>query len=179
MHACSAWHRDAGTPDKPVSTCSAGWGAPPPGWRTPFLQNRGMRLLIEKTVGLRLAAPSAVYAGAVRAMVQRACQRRRYRREGRGKVYLWNDCTVRYFEPEIGIAAVRVLEAAGYGRGGAGQRRVLRPAAFSVGRLDVAHRFGHTNISQFIREEDNAQNRVSGTFVLLDVCAGLCGIGNS
>jgi len=32
----------------------------------------------------------------------------------RGPVILWDDCHVSYHEPEIGVAAVKVLEAAGY-----------------------------------------------------------------
>jgi Fe-S oxidoreductase len=70
----------------------------------------------------------------------------------RGRVYLWDDCSVRYHEPGIGQAAVKVLEAAGFevvlpkGRACCG-----RPA-FSVGRLDVARRFGERNVGLFRAE---------------------------
>ncbi len=67
----------------------------------------------------------------------------------RGRVILWDDCYVRHYEPNIGRAAVRVLEAAGFevvlpeGRACCG-----RPA-FSMGRLDVVERFAKTNMRVF------------------------------
>jgi Fe-S oxidoreductase len=60
-------------------------------------------------------------------------------------VALWDDCFVRHYEPEIGHAAVDVLEAAGYevvlprGRACCG-----RPA-FSLGRLDLAREWAAHN----------------------------------
>ena len=63
-----------------------------------------------------------------------------------GTVLLWDDCFVRHNEPQIGKAAVAVLEAAGYTvRLVEGHACCGRPA-FSMGRLDLVRRFGRKNI---------------------------------
>jgi FAD/FMN-containing dehydrogenase/Fe-S oxidoreductase len=67
----------------------------------------------------------------------------------RGKVYLWDDTSVRLMEPEIGIAAVKVLEAAGYEVALAKGHVCSGRPAFSVGRLDMAKRLGETNVRLF------------------------------
>jgi len=73
----------------------------------------------------------------------------------RGKVILWDDTFVRYHEPNIGIAAVKVLEALGFevelpgNRSASGLRRDRkccgRPA-FSQGNLDLAAQLGQHNV---------------------------------
>lgn len=65
----------------------------------------------------------------------------------RGTVYLWDDCFVRHNEPNIGKAAVKVLEAAGYTVNLITQRACCGRPAFSTGRLDVAANFGKKNIA--------------------------------
>ncbi len=68
---------------------------------------------------------------------------------GRGNVVLWDDASVRYCEPEVGIAAVSVLEAAGYRvRLLKGRKCDGRPA-FSTGRLDIARKYGEHNVRLF------------------------------
>jgi Fe-S oxidoreductase len=65
----------------------------------------------------------------------------------RERVMLWDDCFVRYNEPEIGRAAVAVLESAGF--------EVVLPhghaccgrPAFSNGRLTAARRMGEQNLA--------------------------------
>lgn len=64
----------------------------------------------------------------------------------RGTVYLWDDCFVRYNEPNIGQAAVRVLEAAGFTVKLLKGRACCGRPAFSTGRLDVARDFGEKNL---------------------------------
>ncbi len=70
----------------------------------------------------------------------------------RGKVILWDDTWVRYNEPNIGQAAVKVLEAAGFevvlpeGRKCCG-----RPAA-SRGVLDLVMKLGKHNVNFFNRQ---------------------------
>ena len=64
----------------------------------------------------------------------------------RGTVYLWDDCFVRFNEPNIGQAAVRVLEAAGFTVNLLTGRACCGRPAFSTGRLDVAASFGKKNI---------------------------------
>ncbi|GMU91497.1 MAG: lactate dehydrogenase [Candidatus Hydrogenedentota bacterium] len=72
----------------------------------------------------------------------------------RGRVLLWDDTFVRYHEPRIGVAAVTVLEAAGYQVELVGGRACCGRPAFSVGMLDKAKRFGEHNVS--LLRNDNA-----------------------
>ena len=65
-----------------------------------------------------------------------------------GTVILWDDTFVRYHEPHIGIAAVKVLEALGFEVALAKNRRCCGRPAFSLGNLDAAARLGKHNISQ-------------------------------
>ena len=66
----------------------------------------------------------------------------------RGEVILWDDTFVRYHEPHIGIAAVKVLEALGFEVALTKNRRCCGRPAFSLGNLDAAARLGKHNISQ-------------------------------
>jgi FAD/FMN-containing dehydrogenase/Fe-S oxidoreductase len=64
----------------------------------------------------------------------------------RGRVVLWDDTFVRYHEPHIGMAAVKVLEAAGFQVDlPIGTKCCGRPA-FSQGHLDRASRLGKHNL---------------------------------
>jgi len=110
-----------------------------------ILQTNASRLLIEKVVGLASKRPLPRYAN--ERFDYWFAKRIANGTKTRGPVILWDDCSVRYYEPHIGIAAVRVLEVAGY--------EVVLPEnasccgrpAFSVGRLDVAKRFGEHNVA--------------------------------
>jgi FAD/FMN-containing dehydrogenase/Fe-S oxidoreductase len=64
----------------------------------------------------------------------------------RGKVILWDDTFVRYHEPHIGIAAVKVLEAFGFEVALAKKRRCCGRPAFSQGNLDAAAKLGKHNV---------------------------------
>src|SRR5437762_1940643 len=64
----------------------------------------------------------------------------------RGKVILWDDTFVRYHEPHIGIAAVKVLEALGIDVSLAKKRRCCGRPAFSQGNLDAAAEVGKHNV---------------------------------
>ena len=64
----------------------------------------------------------------------------------RGKVVLWDDTFTRYHEPEIGIAAVKVLETAGFEVELLKNRGCCGRPAFSQGNLDAAAKFGQRNI---------------------------------
>jgi Fe-S oxidoreductase len=68
--------------------------------------------------------------------------------QSRGKVILWDDTFVRYHEPHIGIAAVKVLEALGFEVALAKNRRCCGRPAFSQGNLDAAAELGRHNVSQ-------------------------------
>jgi FAD/FMN-containing dehydrogenase/Fe-S oxidoreductase len=69
---------------------------------------------------------------------------------GRGHVILWDDTFVRYHEPHIGIAAVKVLEALGFDVALVKDRRCCGRPAFSQGNLDTAARLAKHNISQLV-----------------------------
>jgi FAD/FMN-containing dehydrogenase/Fe-S oxidoreductase len=64
----------------------------------------------------------------------------------RGQVILWDDTFVRYYEPNIGIAAVAVLEAAGFEVVLPTDRKCCGRPAFSQGNLDEAERLGRYNL---------------------------------
>jgi FAD/FMN-containing dehydrogenase/Fe-S oxidoreductase len=64
----------------------------------------------------------------------------------RGRVYLWDDTFARYHEPNIGRAAVAVLEAAGYAPALVEGRRCCGRPAFSQGCLDTAAALGRHNL---------------------------------
>jgi Fe-S oxidoreductase len=65
----------------------------------------------------------------------------------RGHVILWSDTFVRYHEPHIGIAAVKVLKALGFEIALAKNRQCCGRPAFSVGNLDGAAKLGKHNIA--------------------------------
>ena len=64
----------------------------------------------------------------------------------RGKVILWDDTFVRYHEPHIGMAAVKVLEALGFEVALVKNRRCCGRPAFSQGNLDAAAKLGKHNL---------------------------------
>ncbi len=64
----------------------------------------------------------------------------------RKRVILWDDTFVRYNEPHIGIAAVKVLEALGYHVSLARRRKCCGRPAFTQGNFDLAAEFGRHNV---------------------------------
>src|SRR5213593_1926011 len=77
------------------------------------------------------------YNGAHRAPLQK----------NRGRVVLWDDPFVRYHEPHVGIAAVKVLEALGFEVVLVKNRSCCGRPAFSQGNLDAAAKLGTQNLS--------------------------------
>jgi Fe-S oxidoreductase len=71
----------------------------------------------------------------------------------RGRVILWDDTFVRYYEPHIGMAAVQVLETAGFEVALPARRQCCGRPAFSQGNLDEAARLGQHNLT-LLNEED-------------------------
>jgi Fe-S oxidoreductase len=69
---------------------------------------------------------------------------------------LWDDTFVRYHEPEIGIAAVKVLEAAGFEVALPVGRKCCGRPAFSQGNLDEAKRLGQHNLALLNLDVDAA-----------------------
>src|SRR5206468_5664265 len=85
--------------------------------RFPRLANRALdsllvRSVLSKTLGLAWQRPLPHYA---RQRFDHWFARRKPEVAApRGRVILWDDTFVRYHEPHIGIAATKVLEAAGF-----------------------------------------------------------------
>jgi Fe-S oxidoreductase len=77
------------------------------------------------------------------------------KRMTRGRVILWDDTFVRYHEPHIGIAAVKVLEAAGYMVDLPAGRECCGRPAFSQGNLAEAVRMGRHNLA-LLNTDDTA-----------------------
>jgi Fe-S oxidoreductase len=73
----------------------------------------------------------------------------------RGPVILWDDTFVRYHEPQIGIAAVKVLEAAGFEVMLERNRQCCGRPAFSQGNLAEASRLGKHNLALLSRQTEN------------------------
>ncbi len=71
----------------------------------------------------------------------------------RGRVVLWDDTFTRYHEPHIGIAAVKVLEAAGFYVTLPTQRKCCGRPAFSSGNLDEAAKLGRHNLAQLANDD--------------------------
>lgn len=65
----------------------------------------------------------------------------------RGRVLLWDDTFVRYHEPNVGKAAVALLEAAGFEVGLVSGRKCCGRPAFSQGCIDTAAEMGRHNLS--------------------------------
>jgi Fe-S oxidoreductase len=65
----------------------------------------------------------------------------------RGRVILWDDTFVRYHEPHIGIAAVKVLETLGFEVALPKKRQCCGRPAFSQGNLDAAAKLGKHNVA--------------------------------
>jgi Fe-S oxidoreductase len=114
-----------------------------------------LRILMEKTIGLSAKRSLPRYAKEkfdrwfARRIVSgvddpgAAINDRSYK-----SVILWDDTFVRYNEPHIGKAAVRVLEALGLHVSLVRGRKCCGRPAFSQGNLDLAAKFAHYNVSQ-------------------------------
>ncbi|MGH8093759.1 MAG: FAD-binding and (Fe-S)-binding domain-containing protein [Chthoniobacterales bacterium] len=77
------------------------------------------------------------------------------KRKTRGKIILWDDTFVRYHEPQIGVAAVAVLEALGFEVTLPTKRKCCGRPAFSQGNLKEAARLGRHNLDLFHRMADS------------------------
>lgn len=82
-------------------------------------------------------------------------QRQRDHCPARGRVILWDDTFVRYHEPNIGVAAVTVLEAAGYEVQLATERKCCGRPAFSQGNIGAARRLGAHNLDLLTQSPDD------------------------
>jgi len=103
-----------------------------------------LRALMQRLFGISARRPLPSYA---RERFDTWFRRRAEKPGVRGRVWLWDDCFVRHNEPHIGRAAVEVLEAAGYQVSLVEGRACCGRPAFSMGRLELARRFGARNIA--------------------------------
>ncbi|MDP7638926.1 MAG: FAD-linked oxidase C-terminal domain-containing protein [Candidatus Hydrogenedentes bacterium] len=111
------------------------------------LESDSARWLMEKVLGFTAQRPLPLYADQ---RFDHWFQDRPSTAPGkRGRVILWDDCFVRYNEPNIGRAAVVVLEAAGYEVDIPKGRSCCGRPAFSSGCLDEATQLGTKNIALF------------------------------
>ena len=91
----------------------------------------------------------------------------------RGRVILWDDTFVRYHEPHIGQAAVKVLEAAGYRVELLANRRCCGRPAFSQGNLDAVARWGRHNLALLDRETEDVAVEVHRSIEIGDAETGV------
>lgn len=120
-----------------------------------FLDSKPVRIAMEKALGLSAQRSLPHYAKerfdnwfgrhAVPGVADpdAAVNARGYKR---GPVILWDDTFVRYHEPHIGIAAVKVLEALGFEVSLVENRRCCGRPAFSQGNLDAVAKVGKDNV---------------------------------
>lgn len=125
----------------------------------PSVANAGLkwpwlRRVMERTLGIAAKRPLPPYAK--ERFDHWFAQHASGRKATRGRVILWDDTFVRYHEPNIGIAAVAVLEAAGFEVALAEERRCCGRPAFSQGNLDAAAELGRHNLEIFAEDKSNA-----------------------
>ena len=131
-----------------------------------LLDSKAIRVAMEKAIGISAKRPMPHYAherfdkwfakhgsGGLRPPKHRDQNggQRASLQNKRGHVILWDDTFVRYHEPHIGIAAVKVLEALGFEVALVRNRRCCGRPAFSQGNLDDAAKLGKHNIAQLLR----------------------------
>ncbi len=126
-----------------------------PGLANAALTFAPFRALMEKTIGLssRRSLPKYANERFDRWFDKRSVGAASARRNSsdptvgdrRYSVILWDDTFVRYNEPHIGIAAVKVLEALGVQVSLVHGRKCCGRPAFSQGNLDLATRLGEHN----------------------------------
>jgi FAD/FMN-containing dehydrogenase/Fe-S oxidoreductase len=105
-----------------------------------------VRKVMEKTLGISAKRSLPHYASERFDKWFAENAKRNGANASRGKVILWDDTFVRYHEPNIGIAAVKVLEALGFEVQLLENRKCCGRPAFSQGNLDAAAELGQHNV---------------------------------
>ena len=129
------------------------------GCRMPRLANAALgswliRTVLSKIMGLAWQRPLPRYAR--QRFDHWFWRHRTAKTPWRGRVVLWDDTFVRYHEPHIGMAAVELLEAAGFEVTLPVGRKCCGRPAFSQGNLDEATRLGQHNLALLSQDADNA-----------------------
>jgi FAD/FMN-containing dehydrogenase/Fe-S oxidoreductase len=148
MHA--RWHRD-GLPlrERFISNVdlSGKIGCAVPSLANAILDSKPVRTAMEKTLGLSARRSLPQYANErFDKWFAKHCRASVSDVTSRGRIILWDDTFVRYHEPHIGIAAVKVLEALGFEVELVKNRRCCGRPAFSVGNLETAAKLAKHNI---------------------------------
>lgn len=131
------------------------WGCKFPRLTNVAINSLLVRSLLSKLLGLAWQRPLPSYT---QERFDKWFWRRRDRPQSspRGRVILWDDTFVRYHEPNIGMAAVKVLETAGFEVNLVEGRKCCGRPAFSQGNLDEAARLGQHNLALLNQQTDNA-----------------------
>jgi FAD/FMN-containing dehydrogenase/Fe-S oxidoreductase len=125
-----------------------------PSFANAALDSSWVRSLLQRVVGLDSERRLPHFT---RTRFDRWFSRRRSSSQGkRGRVVLWDDTFVRYHEPHIGAAAVKVLEAAGFEVALPSGRKCCGRPAFSQGNLEMAAGLGTHNLDLLNKDLDNA-----------------------
>jgi FAD/FMN-containing dehydrogenase/Fe-S oxidoreductase len=103
-----------------------------------------LRKLLAATLGLSEKRPFPLYA--TERFDRWFARRRPQKSARRGRVVLWDDTFARYYDPHIGVAAVHVLEAAGFEVLLPTGRKCCGRPAFSQGHLRRAAKLGRHNL---------------------------------
>jgi FAD/FMN-containing dehydrogenase/Fe-S oxidoreductase len=119
------------------------WASKMPRVANGLLGNPLVKKINESILGLSAQRPIPNYA-ATPFNVAHAQQT--VQEPARGKVYLWDDCFVKYNEPTIGHAAMKVLNALGYSVEILKDKSCCGRPAFSTGQLDVAREYALNNV---------------------------------
>ena len=120
-------------------------GCTMPGLANFFLKSGSVRHIFGKLSGFTTQRPLPPFASA--RFDRWFARRPEFRGAYRGKVILWDDTFARYHEPEIGRAAVAVLEAAGFEVTLPARRKCCGRPAFSQGNLGEAMQLGRHNLA--------------------------------
>lgn len=125
-----------------------------PGVANELLASQSVRRLLAGVIGI---APERLLPRFTRQRFDRWFgQRKHSAAVARGRVLLWDDTFVRYYDPHIGIAAVTVLELAGYEVALVNGRKCCGRPAFSQGNLGEAAKLGAHNLALLSQEGGDA-----------------------
>ena len=125
-----------------------------PGVANFFLKSGSLRHIFGKLLGFTPERPLPPFAST--RFDRWFAKRPQHRKAFRGRVILWDDTFARYHEPEIGIAAVTVLETAGYEVTLLTNRKCCGRPAFSMGDLGKAAKLGRHNLALLNQDTDDA-----------------------
>lgn len=129
------------------------WGCATPWLANTMLNSFFVRKLLARIIGISAERPLPKYTS--QRFDQWFSKRERAKSGKRGRVVLWDDTFVRYNEPHIGMAAVRILEAAGFEVTLAAERNCCGRPAFSMGNLGEASKLGAHNLALLNQDPEN------------------------